>query len=218
MDWNWISRIKCILPELITCTLFSFREEDVALGSERVGEDEKQIVIKSSSECTPLLEEPLASAEFDGTAVTECHKSVPCGWERLVKQRLSGKTAGRYDVYFIRWACKVVKMYSQIILSRKVAGKHSRVLAFFCFYHKTMMDFVPSLSLISYIKWLRDNYIHFLLLYMVNGEVALVIFVKMVRLYLGYICKIMLYYHRINHLKVSFYHFFIWNDKCPFKI
>ncbi|XP_020925019.1 methyl-CpG-binding domain protein 4 isoform X2 [Sus scrofa] len=77
------------------------REEDVALGSERVGEDEKQIVIKSSSECTPLLEEPLASAEFDGTAVTECHKSVPCGWERLVKQRLSGKTAGRYDVYFI---------------------------------------------------------------------------------------------------------------------
>uniref|UniRef100_A0A8C3X489 MBD domain-containing protein n=1 Tax=Catagonus wagneri TaxID=51154 RepID=A0A8C3X489_9CETA len=74
---------------------FSFREEDVTLGSERVGEDEKQLVTKSSSDCTPLLE------EFDGTAMTECHKPVPCGWERLVKQKLSGKTAGRYDVCFI---------------------------------------------------------------------------------------------------------------------
>ncbi|TEA42578.1 hypothetical protein DBR06_SOUSAS1610066, partial [Sousa chinensis] len=76
-------------------------EEGVALGSERVGEDEKQMVIKSSSECNPPLQEPIASAQFGGSAMAECHKSVPCGWERVVKQRLSGKTAGRYDVYFI---------------------------------------------------------------------------------------------------------------------
>ncbi|XP_026357198.1 methyl-CpG-binding domain protein 4 [Ursus arctos] len=77
------------------------REEDGALGSERVGEDEKQVVIKSSSECNPLLQESIASAQTGDTTMTECHKSVPCGWERVVKQRLSGKTAGRYDVYFI---------------------------------------------------------------------------------------------------------------------
>lgn len=70
------------------------------LGSERV-EDEKQMVISSSSECNPLLQEPIASAQCGGAEMTECLKSVPCGWERVVKQRLSGKTAGRYDVYFI---------------------------------------------------------------------------------------------------------------------
>nr|KAF6335465.1 methyl-CpG binding domain 4, DNA glycosylase [Pipistrellus kuhlii] len=74
------------------------RQEN-ALGSERV-EDGKQMVI-SSSECNLLLQEPIASAQCGGAEMTECHKSVPCGWERIVKQRLSGKTAGRYDVYFI---------------------------------------------------------------------------------------------------------------------
>ncbi|EQB77807.1 methyl-CpG-binding domain protein 4 [Camelus ferus] len=78
------------------------REEGVALGSGRAREDEKQMMIKSSSECNPLPQDPIAPAQFGGTAVTECRKSVPCGWERVVKQRLSGKTAGRYDVYFIR--------------------------------------------------------------------------------------------------------------------
>ncbi|XP_039087362.1 methyl-CpG-binding domain protein 4 isoform X1 [Hyaena hyaena] len=77
------------------------REEDVSLGSERVKEDEKQMVIKSSSECNPLLQESIASDHVGSATATECHKSVPCGWERVVKQRLSGKTAGRYDIYFI---------------------------------------------------------------------------------------------------------------------
>ncbi|XP_064352299.1 methyl-CpG-binding domain protein 4 isoform X1 [Camelus dromedarius] len=77
------------------------RQEGVALGSGRAREDEKQMMIKSSSECNPLPQDPIAPAQFGGTAVTECRKSVPCGWERVVKQRLSGKTAGRYDVYFI---------------------------------------------------------------------------------------------------------------------
>lgn len=76
-----------------------FCKENV-LGSERV-KNEKQMLIKSSSECNPPLQEPTASAQFGGPEMTECHKSVPCGWERVVKQRLSGKTAGRYDVYFI---------------------------------------------------------------------------------------------------------------------
>lgn len=65
-------------------------------------EDEKQMVIKSSSECNPLLQESIASDHVGSATATEYHKSVPCGWERVVKQRLSGKTAGRYDVYFIR--------------------------------------------------------------------------------------------------------------------
>lgn len=75
------------------------RKENV-LVSEEV-QDEKLMVISSSSEGNPLLQEPIASAQCDGAEMTECRKSVPCGWERVVKQRLSGKTAGRYDVYFI---------------------------------------------------------------------------------------------------------------------
>lgn len=74
-------------------------KEDVAVGLGGVGEDGKDLVI--SSECGSLLQEPAASTLPSCAAVAECHKPVPCGWERVVKQRLSGKTAGRVDVYFI---------------------------------------------------------------------------------------------------------------------
>uniref|UniRef100_H0X289 Methyl-CpG-binding domain protein 4 n=1 Tax=Otolemur garnettii TaxID=30611 RepID=H0X289_OTOGA len=80
--------------------LSSLCKEDVAVGLARV-EDEKQMMIKRNSECNLLPQEPIASTQLGGTAVTESHKSVPCGWERVVKQRLSGKTAGRFDVYYI---------------------------------------------------------------------------------------------------------------------
>ncbi|KAL0600069.1 Methyl-CpG-binding domain protein 4 [Plecturocebus cupreus] len=78
------------------------RQEDGAVELERVEEDEEQMMmIKRSSEYSPLLQGPIASAQFGVTAGTVCHKSAPCGWERVVKQRLFGKTAGRFDVYFI---------------------------------------------------------------------------------------------------------------------
>ncbi|XP_032123870.1 methyl-CpG-binding domain protein 4 isoform X1 [Sapajus apella] len=77
------------------------RKEDDTVELKRVGEDEEQMMIKRSSECNPLLQEPIASAQFGGTAGMVCHKSAPRGWERVVKQRLFGKTAGRFDVYFI---------------------------------------------------------------------------------------------------------------------
>lgn len=74
-------------------------KEDVAAGLGRT-EDGKEPVI--SSEGSPLPQEPAAATQFNGPAETECHEPLVCGWERLVKQRLSGKTAGRHDVYFIR--------------------------------------------------------------------------------------------------------------------
>lgn len=82
--------------------LINLREEDGATGLEKVGKDEKQMVIKRSRECNALTQKHIASTQFVGAAaVTECHKPVLCGWERIVKQRLSGKTAGRFYVYFI---------------------------------------------------------------------------------------------------------------------
>nr|XP_045371025.1 methyl-CpG-binding domain protein 4 [Camelus bactrianus] len=53
------------------------REEGVALGSGRAREDEKQMMIKSSSECNPLPQDPIAPAQFGGTAVTECQDTIP---------------------------------------------------------------------------------------------------------------------------------------------
>ncbi|XP_004477293.1 methyl-CpG-binding domain protein 4 isoform X3 [Dasypus novemcinctus] len=93
-------------PSVISCERlapdrpYDLRKEDGAQGTERAGEDEKQMVIKRNSERNPPPHEPIAP-QCGGTTMTECHKSVPCGWERVIKQRISGKTAGRFDVYFI---------------------------------------------------------------------------------------------------------------------
>ncbi|XP_069871714.1 methyl-CpG-binding domain protein 4-like [Dipodomys merriami] len=71
--------------------------EEVESGKVEGGEI--QVTIKSSGEGSPT--ENIAATRFGGTTVTASRLSVPCGWERVVKQRLSGKTAGRFDVYFI---------------------------------------------------------------------------------------------------------------------
>ncbi|XP_036726660.1 methyl-CpG-binding domain protein 4 isoform X2 [Balaenoptera musculus] len=53
------------------------RKEDVASGSERVGEDEKTNGDKSSSECNPPLQNPLLPAQLGVPTGTECEDTIP---------------------------------------------------------------------------------------------------------------------------------------------
>ncbi|XP_012399094.1 methyl-CpG-binding domain protein 4 isoform X2 [Sarcophilus harrisii] len=80
-----------------------------------MGDDERKLVTEEREEITPQLQELNASIHCDGGTIMEHSKSVPCGWERIVKQRLSGKTAGKYDVYFI--SPEGVKLRSKSLLA-----------------------------------------------------------------------------------------------------
>uniref|UniRef100_A0A8C8SM37 Methyl-CpG-binding domain protein 4 n=1 Tax=Pelusios castaneus TaxID=367368 RepID=A0A8C8SM37_9SAUR len=70
------------------------------------------------------MAESTLQCKEDATAVSEmvsrCFKTIPDGWEKITKQRQSGKTAGKYDVYFIspqgvkiRSKCALVTYFSK---------------------------------------------------------------------------------------------------------
>uniref|UniRef100_A0A667FWH1 Methyl-CpG-binding domain protein 4 n=1 Tax=Lynx canadensis TaxID=61383 RepID=A0A667FWH1_LYNCA len=53
------------------------RKKDVTLELERVGKDEKQMMIKNSSDWNPLLQESIASSQIGGSTMTECQDTIP---------------------------------------------------------------------------------------------------------------------------------------------
>ncbi|XP_077181421.1 methyl-CpG-binding domain protein 4 isoform X6 [Paroedura picta] len=59
----------------------------------------------SKEEDIESLDESPAQYKEDGTTVSltdcHCHKAVPKGWEKIIKQRQRGKTKGKCDIYFI---------------------------------------------------------------------------------------------------------------------
>ncbi|XP_048212263.1 methyl-CpG-binding domain protein 4 isoform X2 [Perognathus longimembris pacificus] len=79
-------------------------EEVAAVELGNAGGAEIPVTLRRSPEGGPpeaCPAEAAAATGFGGPTVTAGQRPVPCGWERVVKQRLAGKTAGRFDVYFI---------------------------------------------------------------------------------------------------------------------
>nr|XP_056708693.1 methyl-CpG-binding domain protein 4 [Euleptes europaea] len=74
--------------------------------------EEKCQLLSAAGECVGPEEEETESlagspvqCKEDGATVSLadslCHKAVPEGWKKIIKQRQAGKTAGKYDIYFI---------------------------------------------------------------------------------------------------------------------
>ncbi|XP_015280756.1 PREDICTED: methyl-CpG-binding domain protein 4 [Gekko japonicus] len=78
----------------------------------RDGNKEKGQLLTAAGDCVApeeedtesLTESPVQCKEVGAIislADSLCHKAVPEGWEKIIKQRQRGKTKGKYDIYFI---------------------------------------------------------------------------------------------------------------------
>ncbi|KAH0630202.1 hypothetical protein JD844_012929 [Phrynosoma platyrhinos] len=79
------------------------------ISNEHVVEDKEEkteFATQAAEHLDPKKEETETSQWKEDEATVSlsaplCHKGVPDGWEKIIKQRQTGKTAGKYDIYFV---------------------------------------------------------------------------------------------------------------------
>ncbi|XP_061474475.1 methyl-CpG-binding domain protein 4 isoform X2 [Rhineura floridana] len=79
-------------------------DEDAKKEREQLISGGGECVNSKEEETDTIIESPVQCEEAEATVcsvASPCHKAVPEGWEKIIKERQTGRTKGKYDIYFV---------------------------------------------------------------------------------------------------------------------